>query len=561
MPLEALRCHPDPVNATSLPSLRITGDRSTPGLDMTIPAARIRLILAIVLLGFATARLEARPGGGQGYSGGSSGRSSGSSSRSSSSRGSSSSSSSGYTGSSGPAVSVSADDPFVWMALAVITVCVVGYFGLMSAAEAYRIKRDGETRTWDSRSERPVASSPGDGGPAWWPPKHAFALVRPTDPEFSAVLFEDFVYGLYAAAHRARHSRESLALLAPYLSIPARNGLRALPPEGAIVQSVVVGAMRVLGARPNPPDPARRSHEIKIEIESNVTAIPASASGLVAAYLKEVWILSRSAQAHTRPWKGARTFGCPACGAPATEIGDGRCRACGQVTEPGRFDWQVISVGVVESEPRPPALTGEVEERGTDLPTVASSSLAVDWEALTAADPAVTNQAIAERLTGIFSSLHAAWAAQDLRPVRPYVSDALLQYLQYWVDAYRVQGLRNAVENARITRLEKAKVTRDLHYDAVTLRVFATGFEVTTNAAGEVVGGSRRRERPYSEYWTLIRGAGVRGQPARAQACPGCGAALEINMAGSCAYCGAHVTAGEFDWVLSRIEQDDSYSG
>ena len=53
----------------------------------------------------------------------------------------------------------------------------------------------------------------------------------------------------------------------------------------------------------------------------------------------------------------------------------------------------------------------------------------------------------------------------------------------------------------------------------------------------------------------------VRGQPARAQACPGCGAALEINMAGSCAYCGAHVTAGEFDWVLSRIEQDDSYSG
>jgi len=162
---------------------------------------------------------------------------------------------------------VSADDPFVWMALAVITVCVVGYFGLMSAAEAYRIKRDGETRTWDSRSERPVASSPGDGGPAWWPPKHAFALVRQTDPEFSAVLFEDFVYGLYAAAHRARHSRESLALLAPYLSIPARNGLRALPPEGAIVQSVVVGAMRVLGARPNPPDPARRSHEIKIEIE------------------------------------------------------------------------------------------------------------------------------------------------------------------------------------------------------------------------------------------------------------------------------------------------------
>jgi hypothetical protein len=32
-------------------------------------------------------------------------------------------------------------------------------------------------------------------------------------------------------------------------------------------------------------------------------------------------------------------------------------------------------------------------------------------------------------------------------------------------------------------------------------------------------------------------------------------------MAGSCEYCSVHVTAGEFDWVLSKIEQDDAYRG
>jgi hypothetical protein len=32
-------------------------------------------------------------------------------------------------------------------------------------------------------------------------------------------------------------------------------------------------------------------------------------------------------------------------------------------------------------------------------------------------------------------------------------------------------------------------------------------------------------------------------------------------MAGACEHCGAHVTAGEFDWVLSKIEQDDTYRG
>jgi hypothetical protein len=32
-------------------------------------------------------------------------------------------------------------------------------------------------------------------------------------------------------------------------------------------------------------------------------------------------------------------------------------------------------------------------------------------------------------------------------------------------------------------------------------------------------------------------------------------------MAGNCTYCKAKVTSGEFDWVLSQIEQDESYGG
>jgi predicted amidophosphoribosyltransferase len=41
--------------------------------------------------------------------------------------------------------------------------------------------------------------------------------------------------------------------------------------------------------------------------------------------------------------------------------------------------------------------------------------------------------------------------------------------------------------------------------------------------------------------------------------CNNCGAPLQIDEAGACGHCGAHVTSGELDWVLSKIEQDDSY--
>jgi len=521
------------------------------------------LAVAAVFLSCGTAvLLEARPGGGQGYSGGSSGRSSDSGSSSSSSSYSSSSHSSSDSSSSGSGAQTNLPDNPVFTVLAFAFVAFVAYGVFIQAKQERLQAAAGDPGSWDSRRDQPPRPPPPrDMPPQWRPPKDALSLIRGADPEFSVVLFDDFVYGLYAAAQRARRDDGALALLAPYLSPAVRANLAARIPIQPVV-SVLVGAARLQGGRVDAANPASRRHEVKIEIESNVTvAAPAPDEPASMCYLKEAWILSREAQAHTRPWKGTRTFGCPACGAPATKIAATGCRACGQALDNGRFDWQVTSVEVLESDPRPPALTGEVEEHGTHFPTVKSPSLDADWGALVTADPAATDQALVARVAEIFAALHAGWAAQDLRPVRPFVSDALLHYLQYWVDAYRAQGLRNAVERARIVKVERAKVTRDLHYDAVTVRLFAAGFEVTTNAAGEVVGGSRANPRPYSEYWTLIRGAEVRGGPARAQACPACGAALNINMAGSCEYCGAHVTAGEFDWVLSRIEQDDSYSG
>jgi predicted amidophosphoribosyltransferase len=78
---------------------------------------------------------------------------------------------------------------------------------------------------------------------------------------------------------------------------------------------------------------------------------------------------------------------------------------------------------------------------------------------------------------------------------------------------------------------------------------------------GQVVRGSKHSERAYSEYWTLIRSAGRKGAPKAEPACGNCGAPLAITMAGACEHCGAHLTAGEFDWVLSKIEQDDTYRG
>ena len=99
------------------------------------------------------------------------------------------------------------------------------------------------------------------------------------------------------------------------------------------------------------------------------------------------------------------------------------------------------------------------------------------------------------------------------------------------------------------------------HCRSLKLRVFASGMDYTVSDDGRLLSGSTSKPRTYSEYWTLIRGVQRKGQSKGDQSCPNCGADLKISMVGNCEYCHVKVTAGEFDWVLSRIEQDESYTG
>ena len=95
----------------------------------------------------------------------------------------------------------------------------------------------------------------------------------------------------------------------------------------------------------------------------------------------------------------------------------------------------------------------------------------------------------------------------------------------------------------------------------ITVRLRATGLDYTLDEKGELHAGSRDTPREYTEYWTLIRAQSASGAPRADSSCPQCGAPLVVSMGGTCEHCGAHVSSGEFDWVLSRVEQDDSYAG
>lgn len=380
-------------------------------------------------------------------------------------------------------------------------------------------------------------------------PRSRLQELRRQDPEFSLVLFEDFVYFLYAAVLRARAT--GFGSIAAYVSPTVAQALG--DPSLGDVRGIVVGSVRYVAF-----SGTSTGVSIELELETNYVEVYRR-GGEQRFYVVDRLRLERSSQARSRPPARARTLDCPNCGAPLEAVRGTSCTYCGQDVGYGRFDWNVTLLRCLSRETRGPLLTEHVRESGTELPTLVEPGSTDRFRELQHRDPTLTWDVFLRRLTHVFGEIQAAWSNRDRARIRPYVSDALFQSMVYWLDLYAEQQCRNVNENARILRVDLAEVLTDAVYDAITVRVFATGLDYTLGDDGRLLSGSRTRSRTYSEYWTLIRGTVQKGPSRGDTTCPSCGAPLRVGMAGNCEYCGVKVTSGDFDWVLSRIEQDEVY--
>lgn len=388
-----------------------------------------------------------------------------------------------------------------------------------------------------------------------------FNLLRKFDPNFSEITFTDFCYALYARAQDAR-GRKNLEELSPYLSEAARGALAARnPPDLHSVVGVIIGSMQVSGVQ-GLTSPVVM---ISVEFETNYTEVTGGSGQQpkeMTYYVRERWVLERNREVLSPTPAQATALHCPRCGAALMKDTAGACAFCGARIESGEFQWFVRAVSLLSKEARGPLLTSNVPEVGTDYPSVIQPHFQNIRTHFEQSNPSFRWQEFDARVALIFNELQLAWSSLNWERARPHETDNIFQMHQYWIEAYKRQGLRNALDNFRITRMQPVKIKEDAFYHSITVRIWAEGYDYTVDKNGKIVSGSKKKLRRWSEYWTFIRNRNAKPAPARADLnCPNCGAPLKVNATGICEYCRGKVTSGEFDWVLSKIEQDESYAG
>jgi predicted lipid-binding transport protein (Tim44 family) len=264
----------------------------------------------------------------------------------------------------------------------------------------------------------------------------------------------------------------------------------------------------------------------------------------------EIWTFERAAQARTSTSGDVTASRCPACGAELRLSLNGSCEHCKASVTNGTVDWVV----------------GKIENAAfADTPDLAfvAQNPGEGIENLRAGDPAFSLEAFLSRARTAFLALQDAWCKQNLDAGRAFLSPGAYFAWSAQLETLKAEGRRDVMENVQIRGMNAARVVHGRVFDDLTIRIDAAAADYEVDASGKMVYGDRSIQ-PFSELWTFQRSVGV-ASTARAgtleSACPGCGAPVALNQIGECRYCKAAVTSGKFDWVVSRIEQQDGNDG
>src|SRR5437870_2603569 len=312
-----------------------------------------------------------------------------------------------------------------------------------------------------------------------------FNQLRRFDPNFSEIIFTDFCYALYGRSHDARgHGAKALDELSPYLSDAARSSLRQLnSPSLKAVQGIIVGAMNVMNVRGLDSPMVN----VTIDFESNYTEFTpreGDPRGEMSYYVRERWVLERKRDVLSPTPDQATALHCPRCGAPLQKDTVGACAFCQTRIDSGEFQWYVRSVATLSREARGPLLTSDVQEVGTDYSTIMQPNFAAVRATFEQNNPEFSWAEFQARARLIFNELQEAWSTLNWERARPHETDNIFQMHRYWIEAYKAQGLRNALDQCQITAMQPVKVKVDSFYNSITLRIFAQGYDYTVDTNG-----------------------------------------------------------------------------
>lgn len=160
-----------------------------------------------------------------------------------------------------------------------------------------------------------------------------------------------------------------------------------------------------------------------------------------------------------------------------------------------------------------------------------------------------------------FIKIQKAWEAQDISPVRRWISDGVYQRFNTQFKMMKLLKQKNTLDGLTVKTAVIDKVTSDGLFDIIHVAIHA---EIVDRFISDIDPGlNSGGKEEFVEYWSFMKKRDSKTTDMYESGnCPNCANPLpeDLGELSKCAYCGTITNSGEYDWVLSEITQADDYA-
>ncbi len=173
-------------------------------------------------------------------------------------------------------------------------------------------------------------------------------------------------------------------------------------------------------------------------------------------------------------------------------------------------------------------------------------------------DPSFDAEELTEHLGNLYVQLQEAWTKKDLEPVRQFMTDKFFNQMKRQLKFLIQQNRTDHTENIAVLDVNLIGWYQLKSYDYIVARLNTriTSY-ITDDNTGEIVSGSRTREKFMEYEWKLCRRTSTmtenNNENLKINKCPNCGAPIDINSSTKCQYCGTIIISKSVNWTISGM--------
>ena len=168
-------------------------------------------------------------------------------------------------------------------------------------------------------------------------------------------------------------------------------------------------------------------------------------------------------------------------------------------------------------------------------------------------DPEFTESKFKTYVDNVFIQLHMAVVTKELENIKHFVSNEVYNEYKQIVDNLEKKHLIQMYDEINVAQTDILGYQVTATDMIIEVNLISRYLDYLMDEEGNYVSGNTNVRSEKNNHLTFTKKINYK-ESGIVRKCPRCGASIDVNAGGKCAYCGTIYNLEDKDWVLTSIE-------